>query len=250
MNKYLANLNKIEFVLTYACSGRCKHCSEGEHKSTGASIDKDRSIKAIRDITSKYDIHTCMTFGGEPLLCRDIVYEIHSVARECDIVHRQIITNGYFTQNMSEISVTAQKLFECGVNDVLLSVDAFHQEFIPLDMVEFFARELLRYNVPVRTQPAWLVSPDEDNSYNETTHNLLDYFEKMGINSNEGNIIFPSGNALKYLGEYFNLDSIPQDPYMEDPYNIKTVSFDPDGSVLGGNFYKNDILDIIESYTP
>lgn len=35
MNKYIKNLNRIEFVVTMACTGRCIHCSEGEHKSGG-----------------------------------------------------------------------------------------------------------------------------------------------------------------------------------------------------------------------
>lgn len=33
MNKYLKNLNRIEFVVTMACSGRCKHCSQENHIS-------------------------------------------------------------------------------------------------------------------------------------------------------------------------------------------------------------------------
>ena len=28
MNPYLQNLNRIEFLLTFACTGRCKHCAE------------------------------------------------------------------------------------------------------------------------------------------------------------------------------------------------------------------------------
>ena len=39
MNKYLKNLNRIEFVVTMACTGKCKHCSQGEHKGSD-SIDK------------------------------------------------------------------------------------------------------------------------------------------------------------------------------------------------------------------
>jgi hypothetical protein len=37
MNRYI-DLNRIEFVITDACSGRCKHCSNGEHPRGGGSI--------------------------------------------------------------------------------------------------------------------------------------------------------------------------------------------------------------------
>lgn len=31
MTPYTANLNCLEFMITYACTGRGKHCSEGSH---------------------------------------------------------------------------------------------------------------------------------------------------------------------------------------------------------------------------
>lgn len=43
MNKYLKNLQRIEFVITYACTGRCKHCSEGEHTALGEHINAEKA---------------------------------------------------------------------------------------------------------------------------------------------------------------------------------------------------------------
>ena len=48
-NQYLRNLNKIEFVVTYACTGRCKHCSEGDHASCGERIDPKIAADAACD---------------------------------------------------------------------------------------------------------------------------------------------------------------------------------------------------------
>ena len=62
-------------------------------------------------------------------------------------------------------------------------------------------------------------------------------------------MIFPKGNALKYLGEYFTAER-PKNPYKEDPCNVKCVSFDPNGDVLGENVYENDVLDILKNYEP
>ena len=53
MNQYLKNLNKIEFVVTYACTGRCKHCSEGEHTSCGERIDPEIAADAVRKIAAE-----------------------------------------------------------------------------------------------------------------------------------------------------------------------------------------------------
>ena len=96
MNPYLKKLNKIEFVVTYACTGRCKHCSEGDHASCGERIDPEIAADAVRKIATEYDIQTVMAFGGEPLLYPDAVYSIISAARESGVSHRQVITNGFF----------------------------------------------------------------------------------------------------------------------------------------------------------
>lgn len=80
MNEYIKNLNRIEFVVTMACAGRCKHCSEGDHSSCTGYIDADIAVNAIRDICKNYKIESLMTFGGEPLLYPEVVCKIHKTA--------------------------------------------------------------------------------------------------------------------------------------------------------------------------
>ena len=248
-NKYLKNLNKIEFVISYACTGRCKHCSEGEHTLCGECIDPQIASDAVRKIAKEYDIKTVMTFGGEPLLYPETVYAIMDAAKRLNIEKRQVITNGYFSKDPERVEKVAKMLAECGVNDLLLSVDAFHQETIPLEAVKSFAYEVKRCGVPMRLQPAWLVSPDAKNPYNIKTKEILNSFSDMNIPESEGNVIFPEGNALKYLSEYFH-DVIPQNPYVEDEYDVRCISFSPNGDVLDRNAYESDITEIIKNYKP
>ena len=248
-NQYLKNLNKIEFVVTDACTGRCKHCSEGDHAVCGERIDPEIAAESVRKIASEYDIKTVMAFGGEPLLYTDATCAIMKAATEMNVPKRQIITNGYFSKKPDRIRTVADMLAESGVNDLLLSVDAFHQETIPLDIVKFFAAEIKMRGVPIRLQPAWLVSTKDDNPYNRKTREILDSFSDMGIAENEGNVIFPEGNARKYLSEFFT-DEMPENPYVEDPHDVKCISFSTNGDVLDGNVCRSDILEIIKNYTP
>jgi MoaA/NifB/PqqE/SkfB family radical SAM enzyme len=171
------------------------------------------------------------------------------VAKELNIPKRQVITNGYFSKNTDKICEVARTLAECGVNDLRLSVDAFHQETIPLDTVKLFAKEAKKYNISIKLQPAWLVSLDDDNLYNKKTREILESFLDTEIAVGEGNVIFPEGNALKYLSEYF-LGDIPKNPYVEAPCDIRCISFSPNGDVLDGNVYKQDIMKIIKNYEP
>ena len=247
--KYFKNLNKIEFVVTYACTGRCKHCSEGDHKACGERINPKVASNLVRQVAAEYDIKTVMAFGGEPLLYTDAVYEIMSAARELNIERRQVITNGYFSKNADTIRGVAEGLAKCGVNDLLLSVDAFHQETIPLDTVKIFAAEAKVSGLSVRLQPAWLVNRHDENPHNRKTREILAHFGDMDIPVGDGNIVFPEGNALVYLSEYFR-ESKPQNPYVDDPCDIRCLSVSPCGDLLCGNVYQNDVMDIIKNYTP
>ena len=116
-------------------------------------------------------------------------------------------------------------------------------------MVKRFAAEAKGCGIPIRLQPAWLRSATDDNPYNSKTREILNSFVDMDITANEGNIIFPEGNALKYLAEYFT-DELPENPYVEDPRDVRCVSFEPNGDVLGENIYSNDIMEILKDYTP
>lgn len=248
MKDCFENLKRIEFVITYACTGNCKHCSEGEHKREGVHIDNKKAVEMIIAVAEKYNIKSLMTFGGEPLLHPETVCSIHSAAKEMNISRRQLITNGYFGNDENRIKQVANNLVQSGVNDILVSVDAFHQETIPLEPVRIFVKELHRLGVRTRMQPAWLVDKENDNPYNIKTRKILEIFKTEGIEENEGNVILPSGNARKYLSEYFDLNKEYKSPYAVDPYDIDTISVNPDGKLLGGNIYKQNILDIMDTY--
>ena len=247
MNPYLQNLRKIEFVVTYACTGKCKHCSEGDHSAYGEHIDAEAAALSVEKVAECCPIQTVMTFGGEPLLYPDAVFSIHRAATRMQIPHRQVITNGYFSKDVSRMKWMAQNLKEAGVNDLLISADAFHQETIPLDTVKRFALLAREEDIPIRIQPAWLVGEKDTNIYNQMTNRILDEFRSLGFFIGQGNVIFPEGNAKKYLGRYFTSNHA-ENPYTEDPRDIKCLSFDPNGDILNGNLYQKDILDILRDY--
>ena len=139
-NPYLEKLEKIEFIVSYACSGNCEHCSEGDHERSGECIDTEIAADAVEKIVKEYEIKTLMVFGGEPLLYTGAVEKLMNTATKLNIPKRQLITNGYFSTDEEKIENTAKRLAKCGVNDLLLSVDAFHQKTIPLKTVRLFAK--------------------------------------------------------------------------------------------------------------
>ena len=164
------------------------------------------------------------------------------------IPQSDLITNGYFSKDEKRIREVVHMLAESGVQDILLSVDAFHQETIPLEPVKYFAECVKAEGIALRLSPAWLVSKEDDNPYNDRTREVLAEFAYLDVPVGSGNIIFPSGNALKYLGEYFKEGEVPENPYEDDPKDMRAIGFNPDGTVLDGNVYEKSIVEIMRNY--
>ncbi len=261
INKYIPVIERIEFAVTYACTSKCKHCSVGK-VSSSAHIDTNSAVKVIRDIANHFNVNSLMTFGGEPLLYSDTVCEIHKMATECGIMKRQIITNCCFTKDENKTTAVAKMLKESGVNNILLSVDTFHSEFLSLEQQYSFAKALRDLDFEnLRLHPAWVVNREHKNKYNAETEKNLDFFTDLQIPVSNGNNIFPAGNAKLYLSEFYQKTDIDtsfrcgQAPYTTKLDEVKEISINPNGDVIVcafpiGNIYKNNILDIIANYDP
>ena len=263
MNPYL-NINRLEFVLTDRCTGRCKHCSVGERvrHPRGTHVPQDAAVRAVRELKDIYNVQSVMTFGGEPLLYPEVVCAIHNMAADCGIPKRQIITNGFFSRDMAYIRDVVQSLAAAGVNDLLLSVDAFHQETIPLDLVRYFARAVKAAGIEkARFSPAWVVNEGFDCPENTRTREVLAALADTGLPVHEGNDIFLAGNAIMHLAHYYPPANLPvQDccgsmPYTEPLTSQTSLSIEPDGNVtvcgfVIGNVCRENMAEIIARYDP
>lgn len=251
MNPYIKKLNRIEFIITYACTGRCKHCSESDKDQNGEYLTADIAVRALEKINEKFPLQSVMTFGGEPLLYPETVIAIHNAAKTLNVPKRQLITNGFFSKDERTIKKVARDIAESDVNDILISADAFHQETIPLNQVLLFTETLLNNGLSaVRVHPAWLVNKDDDNPYNLKTKEIIKSFETLGVLPSNGNVIFPAGNALKYLGKYFDKNTAYVNRYEQDKKNIRSICIEPNGNFLNCNIHDENFLSRLAEYCP
>ena len=264
MNKYLT-LNRLEFVITYRCNSKCRHCQidRKEERRFPNHIDQDLAVEIVRKVGEKYHPQSVMTFGGEPLLYPEIVYAIHREAMRVGIPVRDVITNGFWSRRPEEIQEIANNLAISGVNDVSISVDAFHQEFVPLKIVKKAAESLLNAGMArVSWNPCWVVSKDHDNPYNRKTKAILNELKDLQIRESSGNTARPEGRAITSLQDFLPTKTrTPKEkcgdiPYTERLDSVKSISVEPDGRVAVckelyiGNASKTDIIDILEGYDP
>lgn len=257
------DLNRLEFFITKICNANCKHCSVNNKRSQQKHIDTKVAVDIVNSLSQKYDLQSLMTFGGEPLLFPEVIYAIHETATRVGIPSRQIITNGYWTKDFRKIEEISNRLAEVGVNKILISVDAFHQEHIPLEIVKKVAQELLRVSISdIKWSPCWVVSEEDDNPYNKKTRSILEELKNLPIRSGTGNIVAPQGAALENLGEYLPIKKRILEgncgdlPYTDPLDSIINISIDPNGDIVVcrdfkiGNAQESDIVEILEKYNP
>ncbi|MCL2703584.1 MAG: radical SAM protein [Defluviitaleaceae bacterium] len=264
LSKYM-DIKRIEFIVTWQCGGKCKHCQiGGEINKPGSHhhVLSDYAAEAVRKLSAAYDITSVMTFGGEPLYYPEVTAAIHKTAAVCGINARQIITNGYFTNSAEKSGLVARALADAGVNNIMLSVDAFHQEHIPIEPVYQFAKDITEAQIPgVFLHPAWLVDEEHENPYNAGTKEILERFSGLNIAAGQGNNVFLGGNSARYLREYFDVSEINLGlkcgfaPHTEPLTEISSLTIVPNGDVMIcgfsiGNIYIEDIMDVVLRYNP
>lgn len=259
------NIKRIEFIVTYRCNSHCRHCTLGSSKRRMEpfAIDDKLSLNVINGITREYTPSSIMTFGGEPLLFHNTVCSIHGAAKLHGIESREIITNVGWPRSVAEFRGVAFQLAESGVTTMAISVDSFHQQFIPLEIVERNVKALKDAGIPrLGWNPCWVVSREHDNPWNRCTKEILDQLEHLDVPELFGNNVQPSGNALVHLREYMPTKvpdptgSCKDVPYANRLDNITNISIEPDGSVavckelIIGNIRTREINEIMEGYNP
>jgi pyruvate-formate lyase-activating enzyme len=259
------DVHRIEFAITYRCNSRCKHCQVGQalRTSGSASLDAALAEQIVHRVASTHDVRSVMCWGGEPLLYPDVVCAIHRTAMENGVASRSLLTNAGVPRNEAAFQEVACRLAENGVNGVWISVDAFHQEYVPVEVVERNARALLDAGIDeVVWNPCWVVSRKHDNAWNRQTREILDALSHLPVREDEGNVVQPHGNAVTWLAPYLPpKQPMPAGSCEDVPYGsrldeIGCISIEPDGGVsicydwIIGNAAEEDILDILDRYDP
>ncbi len=258
------NVGRIEFIVTYRCNSHCKHCQIGQDKreSSPAKVDTQLAVQIVERVAQTYSPQSVMTFGGESLLYSDTVCAIHAAAKANDIPERQVITNAGWPRLEDEFRAVALKLAESGVTYIAVSVDGFHQEQIPIGILDRNVRALVDSGISLAWNPCWVVSKEHENPWNESTRSVLRDLSHLPVRESSGNTVQPRGKALKWLGDLMPSRMLALEgtcgdlPYTGRLDEVGGISVQPDGSIAVcnevsiGNAHQRDILDILRDYDP
>lgn len=124
-------------------------------------------------------------------------------AKELGVPKIESITNGFWGKDKTRAQSLAAQLKEAGVNEVLISVDAFHLPHIPLDYPRNVALASLAAGIDrVAWNVAILENVDAPNKYDKQTKEILQILSPLNIKVHF-NKVLPKGRARKNFQDFF-----------------------------------------------
>lgn len=163
-------------MLGYRCNVECRSCLWGDHRSNDTTIDIEEACRWIDAARNAADIRLVGFSGGESFL---YLRELRALAGYCWTQHQlpsAISTNCYWALSESKAGEILEPLRELGLQQLLLSVDDFHQEHIPLDRVGHALRAGRRLGIECTLQAI----------VTRTSRRIRDYLADLGIEEGPG----------------------------------------------------------------
>jgi len=194
-------------------------------------MDIEDGLNYLEETASVAKLDSFMIFGGESMLYPERTIKLFQRAKELGIPEIELITNGFWGKNPEKAKTLTSKLKEAGVTDILISVDAFHLPYIPLDGSHNSAIASLEAGIKrVRWNVAILESIDAPNRYDKQTKEILKILAPLNLEIHF-NKVWPQGRAIKNLKNFFPKQSLKDDcPEKETTLvNPNCISLDPAG---------------------
>lgn len=220
------NVQRLEFTLTNRCNAKCMYCQAEASPLKSELMDLSDTRKYLVEASSASNLESFMVFGGEPMLFPNLAISAFEKARELGIPRIEMLTNGIWGRNKARAKELAVKLRRSGLNDLGISVDAFHYQFIPLEYPRNVAVASVEAGIKeVTWNVAVLESQNSKNKYDRKTAEILGILAPVGIEAHVHQVL-PVGRAVSKLRPYLKQESL-EGPCAGDPI-LETELTDPE----------------------
>lgn len=161
----------LKIHMTYQCTAECAHCRFGCTRAPGPVIDGGLALRVVREYAAIRPLDRVVLMGGEPglhpALVEQLAREIHAMG-----IWVRIETNAFWAPSEADAEAFLTPLAGT-VDQVMLSLDAFHEPFIDPGNVTHAVRALARLGIDCSVEMAYLERPGADNEYDRRSDALL-----------------------------------------------------------------------------
>jgi len=166
-------------ITNYKCSSKCKHCSYASSPSWPSDYMTSSMADEIFSILRSLGCHSVHIGGGEPLLQPDKIYPVLESAGRNKIDIDYIETNASWFKDEASAKSVLRRLMQYGVRMLLISIDPYHNEYIPFSKVKGLIEVCSKVNMGVFP---WLMDfwADLDALDDRKPHSLQEYAKAFG----------------------------------------------------------------------
>ena len=139
----------IGLSYTRTCPLACRHCiTESSPQAKGRMVPEQASryLRAIAQFTRS----TCFT-GGEPLLYHREIVELIGQAKALGL-KVSLVTGAGWVKDEATTWRKVRELAEAGLDAMMISWDAYHEEFLPRERAVMLARLAVKAGLPVHVR--------------------------------------------------------------------------------------------------
>ena len=223
-------LTYITLIVTYQCPARCAHCCIGAGgMENGEWMSVEDAEYYLSEATRNNDITWMTLIGGEALLDLNRTIEIGKIALAHGIPTVKIDTNSAWCVDEQVAESTLGKIYEAGLMLGAVSVDAFHQRFVPRERALYLMRAAEKLGIGLEGNSTILEAEEADNAYDEESRELTGWFGERGFQVSPGTLVF-QGRAVQLAGIHTGPRSIPEDR-CEGVYFFATRDFRQPGGI-------------------
>lgn len=128
-------LDGIAFLMTDKCNASCNMCCFSCTPKGKALLDKEMIKNYIRQAAEIETVKTISFSGGEAILYYEQLKECMEYAKGFGL-RTTLVTNGFWAKNYEKGYEMIKGLVDAGMTDMSISVDKYHQEFVPIESVK------------------------------------------------------------------------------------------------------------------
>jgi hypothetical protein len=163
--------NTLAFLLGYRCGIRCRNCLWGSRLGDRETLDPSEAIAWLEQARALADVRLIGFSDGESFLYQREILVVARYAWGRHGIPCAISTNSSWATNLDRTERRLRPLHEAGLRELLLSVDDFHQEHVPLDRVRFALEAARKLGIQCTLQ--CIVT--------EHSRKLATYLEALGV---------------------------------------------------------------------
>jgi len=120
-------------ITNYSCSAACRHCMFASSPRAGQEFISEEAAERIVKRLKQAGVYSMHIGGGEPFLKFEALCALLRAMQRYGIGVDYIETNAFWARDDREIEKKLGVLRSLGVDTIMVSIDPFHIEFVPLE---------------------------------------------------------------------------------------------------------------------